>query len=739
MHIVIEQEQTPKPLAAIGGKDKQGNVYGANSRYLTRNGEAILPIMGEFHFSRWMPGEWKEAILKMRAGGVDILATYVFWNHHEERKGEWDFTGCRNIRAFLEICREVGMPVWLRIGPWAHGEARNGGFPDWLVKELGHNGLGYIDGASKEHETRTNDALYMKYVKEFWTKLSLEVQGEMCKDGGPVIGIQLENEYCHAGGPVDKKRGVEHMKSLKELALSLGFEVPYYTNTGWGGAIVLEGEALPVLGGYVDAPWAGHIHEMPACENFLMMPFRQDENIGADLAIDQGADCTFSKENNPYLTAELGGGLQVTAHRRTYPYAQDIQSQALCMLGAGANLLGYYMYHGGVNPDGKDTTLQESRETGYFNDLPAKSYDFQTCIRESGLLGESYHKLKMLHLMTHAFEAELAQAVAFFPKEQPDNAEDMKTPRISVRYNYETKCGFLFINNHQRLRQMEPIKGMNVELEGIGEESCILSDISCGTDECAVIPFGLQMGDCRLLRTNASLLTKVGSRYFFYCNGENEKPYFEYEDAAYDNVVVLSRKEAEHAYVFGDCLYITERSLFMQDDVLYLLAGEEEECVRIYEESGEPVEMYVLPPEIMTHVSVNVTESKQTQLPEYAVQGILEQEKIHNVCKIYDLALTYDKVRGEYAEDDSEDYLNDVYLTLDFGGNRAQLYQDGRLLTDWFSNGEDWTVALKRYDYPQKLTLVVYPFEEDVYYDLPPKKGCELHQASAQAMYKLEV
>ncbi len=144
MHILIEKEQTPKPVKAMGGKDKQGNEYGANSRYLTRNGKAILPVMGEFHFSRWMPVEWKEAILKMRAGGVDILATYVFWNHHEERKGEWDFTGCRDIRAFLDTCRELEMPVWLRIGPWAHGEARNGGFPDWLVKELGHNGLYYI-------------------------------------------------------------------------------------------------------------------------------------------------------------------------------------------------------------------------------------------------------------------------------------------------------------------------------------------------------------------------------------------------------------------------------------------------------------------------------------------------------------------------------------------------------------------------------------------------------------------
>lgn len=739
MRIHIEQTRPLKINTNMDGKDKEGNMYGVNNRYLTKNGRAILPVMGEFHFSRWMPAEWEEAILKMKAGGVDILATYVFWNHHEEHKGEWDFGGSRDIRAFLELCKKLDMPVWLRIGPWAHGEARNGGFPDWLVAELGHNGLGYIEGASREHETRTNDALYMQYVEQFWTRLAQEIKGEMCKDGGPIIGIQLENEYCHAGGPSDKSRGVEHMKSLKKLALKLGYEVPYYTATGWGGAIVLEGETLPVLGGYVDAPWAGHTHEMPACENFLMMPFRQDENIGADLAIDQGADCTFSKEDNPYLTAELGGGLQVTALRRTYPYPEDIQAQAWCMLGAGANLLGYYMYHGGVNPDGKDTTLQEARETGYFNDLPVKSYDFQTCIRESGQIHDSYHKLKMLHLMIHAFEEELASAVAFFPEEQPQDAEDMITPRVSVRYCEETKGGFLFINNHQRLRHMQPIQGLNVEITGIGQEPLVLHDLCCETDQCAVIPFGLQMGESRLISTNASLLTRIGSRYFFYNNDNGQKPYFDYEGKPYDNIVVLSREDAEHAYVFDNRLYITKHPLYEQDGVLYLIAGEAEERVRIYEETGEPADMYVLPPEIMTQVSVTIQETSQIQPPPYAIQSILEQEKVHNVCKVYELQLTYDKVRDEYADDTSEDYLQDVYLTMNYGGNRAQLYQDGKLLTDWFSNGEDWTVALKRYGYPKNLTLVVYPYEEEVYYDLQPRKGCELHEASASAVYKLEV
>ena len=340
-------------------------VYSYNSECLTCNDRPILPIMGEFHFSRYPEGEWKTALKKMQQGGVDIVAAYVFWIHHEEAEGEWDFSGRRNLKAFLNCCQEAGMKVWLRIGPWAHGECRNGGFPDWLVKKEKRGELAL----------RTDDPEYLKYVDIFFTKIAEQADGYMHKDGGPVIGIQIENEYGHAGGPSDREEGMAHMHTLRAMAEEKGLTAPYFSATGWGGAYVPEG-FLPVLGGYVDAPWANHTHELAASENFLFQPFHDDANIASDFAEGQSG-FTFDTSKFPYLTAELGGGLQVTAHRRTYPYPEDIEAQTICMLGAGANLIGYYMYHGGVNPDGKYSTLQESKATGYANDLPVKSYDFR--------------------------------------------------------------------------------------------------------------------------------------------------------------------------------------------------------------------------------------------------------------------------------------------------------------------------------------------------------------------------
>ena len=69
-------------------------TLGATDRYLTRNGIPWFPVMGEFHFSRFRREFWEEEIEKMKAGEVQILATYVFWIHHEEKEGQWNFEGC---------------------------------------------------------------------------------------------------------------------------------------------------------------------------------------------------------------------------------------------------------------------------------------------------------------------------------------------------------------------------------------------------------------------------------------------------------------------------------------------------------------------------------------------------------------------------------------------------------------------------------------------------------------------
>ena len=108
--------------------------YTYNKLYLMRDGKPWFPVMGEMHYTRYRDDLWEESLRKIKAGGVTIVSTYQIWIHHEEEKGVFDFSGCRNLRKFVEMCGKVGLKVFLRLGPWVHGEVRNGGFPDWVIE-----------------------------------------------------------------------------------------------------------------------------------------------------------------------------------------------------------------------------------------------------------------------------------------------------------------------------------------------------------------------------------------------------------------------------------------------------------------------------------------------------------------------------------------------------------------------------------------------------------------------------
>lgn len=74
---------------------------------MLRNGKPMLPVTGEFHYSRYPAEQWEQAILKMKAGGLTIIPTYVFWNIHEEKEGVFDWNGNRDLRRFVELCKNM--------------------------------------------------------------------------------------------------------------------------------------------------------------------------------------------------------------------------------------------------------------------------------------------------------------------------------------------------------------------------------------------------------------------------------------------------------------------------------------------------------------------------------------------------------------------------------------------------------------------------------------------------------
>lgn len=436
--------KAPEPLPfVVGGKSPSGHTFSGNTRYLSLDGQPWFPVMGEFHYSRYPAAEWETEILKMKAGGITVVSTYVFWIHHEETEGKFDWSGQRDLRQFVSLCAKHGLYAWVRIGPWDHGEARNGGFPDWVVK------LGQV---------RTNSPAYLERVKLFYGEIGRQLKGLFWKDGGPIAGVQIENEY-HPG-----RGGIEHMQTLLQLAHEAGIDAPFYTATGWDNAAVPPTEFLPVFGGYTEQFWSASLTELPPNQNFFFTTIRAEDNVMGDLT-PKNPGYNSKYDNFPFLTAEMGGGMSIAYHRRPIMHAADSTAAALVKVGAGIAGLGYYMYHGGTNPDGL-TSLQETQSVwnGY-NDMEAKSYDFQAPLAEFGQFNESYRTMRALHLFLNDFGGQLAPMTAYFPAQMPKNRDDITTPRVTARVDSVGKHGFIFINNYQRNHPLGDKTGFQIELK----------------------------------------------------------------------------------------------------------------------------------------------------------------------------------------------------------------------------------------------------------------------------------
>ncbi|MBQ7180634.1 MAG: beta-galactosidase, partial [Bacteroidaceae bacterium] len=311
-------------IGCMGTKARNNHLEGVSvtwdSKSLLVDGRRVCPVMGEVHYSRIPADEWAHAVRKMKEGGVTMIATYVFWNHIEEQEGIFRWDGQRSLRGFLEVCKQEHMPVVLRMGPFCHGEVRNGGIPDWVFAKS----LTDEEGSGKKISLRSTQPEFLALAERLYRQIFTQVQGLQWKDGGPVVAAQFDNEYRGHGA---------YLVALKRIAQQIGFDLPFYTRTGWPElrTPVPYGELLPLYGDYADGFWDKETTE--GCGNyykaFNFKAFRSSTAIGTDLLGKQEEKLNKGDSDYPYFTCELGGGMATAYHRRPYVYPEDAYSMAL--------------------------------------------------------------------------------------------------------------------------------------------------------------------------------------------------------------------------------------------------------------------------------------------------------------------------------------------------------------------------------------------------------------------------
>ncbi len=192
------------------------------------DGEKIKIISGSIHYFRVVPEYWRDRLEKLKMLGANTVETYIPWNFHEKEKGEFDFSGNRDIAGFVKIAQELGLWVILRPSPYICAEWEFGGLPYWLLREDGMR-------------LRCNYEPYLKHVKDYYQKLFEVIAPLQITDGGPVIMMQVENEY----GSYGNDQG--YTEYLKNLMIECGCRVPLVTSDGPNKDMLDCGEVKDVL------------------------------------------------------------------------------------------------------------------------------------------------------------------------------------------------------------------------------------------------------------------------------------------------------------------------------------------------------------------------------------------------------------------------------------------------------------------------------------------------------------
>ena len=199
--------------------------FGAKDGRFTFDGEPAVIISGSIHYPRVPRAYWRDRIQKAKAMGFNCIGTYVFWNAHEKKPGQFDFSGNLDVAEFVRICQEEGMWVIVRPGPYVCSEWDFGGMPAWLLKE-------------PDMQVRTNDPRFLAATRRYFNALGEQLVDLQVNHGGPILQIQVENEYGQFGRPGNED-DKQYNRSIHQQLVEAGFDT-MFIRCDWANARTIE-------------------------------------------------------------------------------------------------------------------------------------------------------------------------------------------------------------------------------------------------------------------------------------------------------------------------------------------------------------------------------------------------------------------------------------------------------------------------------------------------------------------
>ncbi len=200
---------------------KKGTFEAGEGSFLL-NGKPFVVKAAEIHYPRIPKEYWDHRIKMCKAIGMNTVCIYIFWNIHEQKEGEFDFSGNNDIAAFCRLAQKNGMYVIVRPGPYVCAEWEMGGLPWWLLKK-------------KDIRLREQDPYFMERVKIFEEKVGEQLAPLTIQNGGPIIMVQVENEYGSYGE--DKP----YVSAIRDIVRASGFDKVALFQCDWSSNFTKNG------------------------------------------------------------------------------------------------------------------------------------------------------------------------------------------------------------------------------------------------------------------------------------------------------------------------------------------------------------------------------------------------------------------------------------------------------------------------------------------------------------------
>lgn len=173
------------------------------------NGQPTILLCSSFFYFRMPRAYWRRRMQELKRSGYNAIDVYFPWNYHEVTPGVWDFSGEKDVAAFLKLAAEEQLYVVARPGPYICSEWDGGGVPIWVHMQ--------------SHAVRQYDEQYLAMFQQWMDRILPIIRTYQLGHEGSIVLLQLENELdlfpC--------RHAHRYMEAIRDMADHYAIEVPY--------------------------------------------------------------------------------------------------------------------------------------------------------------------------------------------------------------------------------------------------------------------------------------------------------------------------------------------------------------------------------------------------------------------------------------------------------------------------------------------------------------------------------